>query len=327
MVDLTTAKNVYLKDLSGNVLLPYTGEDKSSRNIGELVYSNLPLSDSGLHLVDGSLINGSGSYAAFVSYIASLAENPTYSHLFITEAQWQTTVSTYGVCGKFVYDSTNNTVRLPKITGIVEGTVSLAALGDLVQQSLPNITGLSSYFSDKSSETSAVSGAFYNASNSAYARLRVSDEVSGNIQLGFDASRSSSIYQNGADVQPQTIKVFVYMVIANTTKTSVSVNLDNIATDLNGKADTSLSNVNASGVATIVDKLMPNYNAALSFSSGYTTTRRYVAYVRGIGSVNVNNREVFYSSVETGGQFIVPNNSTLTTTGTFTVLELYPLGA
>lgn len=327
MVDLTTAINVYLKDTSGNVLIPYT-TPVSSRNIGELVYSSLPLSDSELHLVDGSLINGSGSYAGFVTHIASLASNPSYASLFVSEAVWQQTVSTYGVCGKFVYNSENNTVRLPKITGIVEGTINIAALGDLVQESLPNITGLSSYFSDKSSETSSVSGAFYNASNSTYARLRVSDEVTGNIQLGFDASRSNSTYQNNAKVQPQTIKAFIYIVMATGgAKTPTQVNVDNVMTDVNGKADKSLSNIDSTGIATIVDKLMPNYAAALSFSSGYTTTRRYVAYVRGTGSVSIGGQEVFYSSAETGGQFIVPNGATITVTGTFSVLKLYPLGA
>ena len=326
-VDLTTAKSVYLKDLSGNVLLPYVGDMPSARNIGELVYSTLPLTDSGLHLLDGSLISGSGSYAAFVSYIATLASNVSYSHLFVSETNWQQSITTYGVCGKFVYDSTNNTVRLPKITGIIEGTVDLSALGALVQESLPNITGLSSYMSDKSDETSEVSGAFYNASNSAYARLRVSDTVEGNIQLGFDASRSSSVYQNNAKVQPQTIKAFVYMVIATSAKSTVQVNIDNVATDLNGKADRDLSNLSSTGITSIIDALMPDYSAGISFTSGYVTTRRYIGYAKGNGTVKVNNVEVYSSASGEGHQFTVPNGATLTTTGTFTTLALYPLGA
>ena len=326
-VDLTTAKNVILKDLSGNVLLPYTGENTSSRNIGEFVYSTLPLTDAGLHLIDGSLISGSGSYTDFVTYIASLASNPSYSHLFITEAQWQQSVTTYGVCGKFVYNSNNNTVRLPKITGIIEGTVDLSALGALVQESLPNITGLSSYMSDKTDESSAVSGAFYNANNSAYARLRIADTVSGNIQLGFDASKSNSTYQNGAKVQPQTIKAFVYIVIATSTKTNVQVNIDNIVSDVNGKADNDLSNINSTGIARIIDAMMPNYAAGISFSNGYVTTRRYIGYAKGVGTIKVNNVAVFESESTQGHQFSVPNGATLNVTGSFTSLVLYPLGA
>ena len=110
----------------------------SSRNIGEIVSSTIPLSDAGLHLLDGALISGSGSYADFVTYIAGLVS--TYPDLFETEANWQTSVTNYGVCGKFVYDSENNTVRLPKITGFIEGTTDVTALGDLIEAGLPNIT-------------------------------------------------------------------------------------------------------------------------------------------------------------------------------------------
>lgn len=44
----------------------------STRNIGEIVSSTIPLNDAGLHLLDGALLSGSGAYADFVEYIASL---------------------------------------------------------------------------------------------------------------------------------------------------------------------------------------------------------------------------------------------------------------
>ena len=91
----------------------------SGRKIGEIVTSTIPLSDAGLHLLDGALISGAGAYADFVTYIASIYNSSL--NYFCTEAQWQASVSQYGVCGKFVYDSVNNTVRLPKITGFIEG--------------------------------------------------------------------------------------------------------------------------------------------------------------------------------------------------------------
>ena len=108
------------------------------RNFGELVYSAIPLSDSGLKLLDGSLLSGSGIYANFVEYIAGLVS--TYPSLFVTEQEWQSINSTYGACGKFVYDGTNNTVRIPKITGIIEGTIDVNALGSLVEAGLPQHT-------------------------------------------------------------------------------------------------------------------------------------------------------------------------------------------
>ena len=378
----------------------------SSRNIGEIVASTVPLTDTGLHLLDGALINGSGSYSDFVDYIADIYDNaelcsgdliklptftsntqdnitisdsrnnttvlqdifngantfnqigawntywinidynePTYINYysiqadnngnieypsawtlqasndgsnwttintqtgitfvlgeykkfyvnsevtykqyrivfsngvessgngelqrvsfnvnsqakssFTTEEKWQQSVTYYGVCGKFVYNSTNNTVRLPKITGIIEGTTDVTALGDLVEAGLPNITGSAynwGWCANGDSE-----GAFtvdsYSSANS--------PDVVANPNIGyagwlFDASRSSLIYGNSSTVQPQTIKAFYYIVVATSTKTDIQVDIDEIATDLNGKADVDLTNLSDTGNIQMAKASMPS---------------------------------------------------------------------
>ena len=226
-----------------------------SRNIGEIIQSTIPLSDAGLHLLDGALISGAGSYAKFVTYIAGLVSN--YPDLFETEANWQTAVTTYGVCGKFVYDSTNNTVRLPKITGFTEGTTDVTALGDLVEAGLPNITGELKTYADlgRSEGTGAI-----RRQNDGAKYVGTSTTTSGTQYDGFDfdASRSNSIYGNSSTVQPQAIKVLYYIVIANSVKTNIEVDIDEIATDLNSKADVDLSNVNVSGTSIASGWSMPS---------------------------------------------------------------------
>lgn len=203
--------------------------DNSSRNIGEIVTSTIPLDDAGLHLLDGSLLQYA-SYKDFIDYIASIYN--ANSNYFCTESQWQSSVTSYGVCGKFVYNSTNNTVRLPKITGFVEGASGIASLGDLTQAGLPNITGITRGMSGGSGafSSSAGSGTWGGSTTTIY-------------DNSFDASRSNSIYGNSNTVQPQSVKVLYYIVIATTTRTDIQVDIDEIATDLNGKADTDLSNV------------------------------------------------------------------------------------
>lgn len=238
----------------------------TGRNIGEVFYSLLPLSDAGLHLVDGSLLPGDGVYAEFVAHVTGL--QATHPGLFVTEADWQDSVTQYGVCGKFVYDSTANTLRLPKVTGFIEGTLNATALGDLVEAGLPNITGTfntngSEYenFSDSTSVT--INGAF-----SGYWRTQYNiEQKSGTARyvsgFNFDASRSSSLYGNSNTVQPQAIKGFIYMVVSNRTKTQITADIDQIAADLQGKADTGLANtvptaafaaaLNAAGIRTVVE--------------------------------------------------------------------------
>ena len=174
---------------TGNAITDTTKWKKArigaGRNIGELVYSSLPLTDEGLHLADGTLVSNL-DYADFVTKIASLytqglhdvalyayihgtnkycyikADAPevgtivydrdnniigyidrivtttsfwvtfndetrqSYSRFsafdteiqesyncFATETTWQEEYTTYGECGKYVYDSESNTVRLP----------------------------------------------------------------------------------------------------------------------------------------------------------------------------------------------------------------------
>ena len=67
-----------------------------------IISSTVPLTDSGLHLLDGSVLDGSGIYGSFVTYIAGLVS--TYPNLFCSEATWQASITNYGTCGKFVYD-------------------------------------------------------------------------------------------------------------------------------------------------------------------------------------------------------------------------------
>lgn len=220
------------------------------RNIGEIISSTIPLTDSGLHLLDGALINGSGIYADFVTAIAGLETD--YPDLFETEANWQSAVTTYGVCGKFVYNSNDNTVRLPKITGILEGTTDVTALGDLVEAGLPNIKGT---FTAINSTTTAP----YSLSTQ---RGRVSSNSSGGIyinEVNTNLSTKNSIYGNSTTVQPQTTKCYYYIVIATTLKTEIQIDIDEVTTDLNGKLDTDGSNASSKLSSALISRFTPDY--------------------------------------------------------------------
>ena len=245
-----------------------------SRNIGQIIPSTIPLTDAGLHLLDGALINGSGIYSAFVDAIADLVTD--YPDLFETEANWQSAVTTYGVCGKFVYDSVNNTVRLPKITGIVEGTTDITALGNLVEAGLPNITG--DFWVGRSENNASgafvkitTTGSYSNASN-----------ANDGGHYSFDASRSSSIYGNSLTVQPQTIKVLYYIVIATSTKTDIEVDIDEVVTDLNGKADVDFNNVTDTANILMAHNAMPSstYVSLTLGASGTSYTAPTDGYYR-----------------------------------------------
>lgn len=226
-------------------------------HIGEIVKSLTPLNEAGLHLLDGSVINN-GSYAQFVSHMASLyASNPS---LFVTESEWQTATSAYGVCGKFVYDSAKKTVRLPKVTGIIEGTTDLSALGDLIEAGLPEHTHTFTRPKGDQNYGNGNGNTWWGA-------------TSGVKVTTSKASTSNSIYGKSTTVQPQTIKVLYYIVIAQSAKTELQVDIDNIATDLNGKADVDYTNCSylpmRNDVVHIVETYVNGSSGYRIFSDGY----------------------------------------------------------
>lgn len=259
--------SIYLGDkLISGIATPV----QPTRNIGQIIPSLLPLTDAGLHLLDGALIDGNGIYKGFVDYIKTIAL--TYSTCFVTEADWQTQVTQFGVCGKFVYNATNHTVRLPKVTGFVEGTLDANALGDLVEAGLPNITGDVTIGNkiisgDQGNKIDGASGAFTlesNSKNSSYVNSYHDGTKTYNNKFLLDASRSNPIYGNSDTVQPQSIKGYLYIVIATGTKTDVEVDIDNVATDINSKADIDLSNsvgaMSASAKSHFASMGMPSEN-------------------------------------------------------------------
>lgn len=240
----------------------------SGRNIGETVFSLIPLSDAGLHLLDGSLLQVGGIYDSFITHVASL--QTAHPGLFITEENWQSSVTSYGVCGKFVYTE-GTSLRLPKITGFVEGTLDATELGNLIEAGLPNITG--SFGDNPDRQTyNAVSGAIYTAGkNNKWATSGTeTDSLVGNRH--FSANRSNPIYGKSTTVQPQSIKGYLYMVVATATKTDIQINIDNITTDLNGKAGTDLSNLSTVGKTAVAHLAMPS-NKWIGLSIPVTMTK------------------------------------------------------
>lgn len=245
--------------LSGGTM---TGEIEFSPNqklpsglvIGQIVESVLPLTDAGLHLLDGAKLPATGMYAAFYAHCQSIqASHPS---LFVSESDWQSTFNTYGSCGKFVIDSDG--VRLPSISNIIQGTSDASQLGALVEAGLPNVTGM--FTAAGSSATLAFQSEGYVTSKTAKADW--GERTWHNVSL--DASRSSSIYGNSETVQPQTIKVLLYICVAQSVKLPILADVDQIATDLNAKLDRDLSNV----IGSHVERVNSSGSGYVRFESG-----------------------------------------------------------
>lgn len=145
---------------------------KGRRHIGEIFYSTVPITDAGVHILDGSLLLDGGIYDSFITYISSLKDS--YPNLFCTEEEWQSSVSTYGVCGKFVLTE-GTSLRLPKMVGFVEGTYDATKLGD---HKVYQITEVQTYASG--------SGVTNINSITCLAYIQVANSVPSDVELDID---------------------------------------------------------------------------------------------------------------------------------------------
>ena len=176
---------------------------------------------------------------------------------------------------------------------------------------MPNITGnlsTKTFESTGNAGLIAGSGAFQaDGSSDTFTYSSNAGYRSGNY-CTFNASRSSSIYGNSSTVQPQTIKTLVYIVIATVTKTDIQVDIDEIATDLNGKADTDLSNAvpSQSFKDASIGWGQPDYSAAVAITLSLNSSVTYQAAADGFinftltsfhggqASIFVNGNDVVY---------------------------------
>jgi hypothetical protein len=241
------------------------------RNVGELVHSIVPLVDANLHLLDGTQLQDDGIYADGIAKIKALQTN--YPNLFTTEADWQDSVTNYGICGKFVIGT--GTLRLPKLAkSFIEATIDATALGDLVEAGLPNITGTRTGL--LATNWGVGNGVFTGSQSSTGLQIGSSGSVFGtNGTAAFSAANSNAIYGNSDTVQPQSIKGFIYIVLGTFPKSSAVVNMDNIATDLNSKTTAEQAAHAAMPSTTKVDLTLPTATGQLYTmpADGYLTFR------------------------------------------------------
>jgi hypothetical protein len=245
--------SLYLgENLVSGVATPVDG----ARNIGQIIQSTIPLTDAGLHLLDGSVIQGGGSYSDFVDYIAGLVS--THPNLFTTEANWQTSVTNFGSCEKYVYDSVNNTVRLPKYTTEHGYLVKSYSNGTdwyrIYSDGWCEQGGQINHYSSNQRITVNFLKTMADTNYSIY-RDVISTYTSGTTdyywhgfysisETGFEcgvAGDANTCYKwkvcGYTNIANYKSIIYEYLVIATSTKTDIEVDIDDVVTDLNNKLD------------------------------------------------------------------------------------------
>ena len=290
-------------------------QDNTSLIPNQTIISELPLTDANLHLKDGALLSGSGAYSDYVDLIAELYNGGTASSSFCTEAEWQTSNTNYGFCNKFVYDSVNNTVRLPKVNsehGALIKSYSSGADwyriyqdGWCEQGSITNATSpagirtvtLLKEFAD-ANYTVLTTGsrdvsAFDGQGNESYLGGTLSGAPLVNntwTTSSFQTQRLGRVhwmacgYIDISDLQVSPI--YEYIVLGTVTKTSIQIEIDQVMSDLALKADKDLTNINNTGKIAIAHNAMPSdiYNTLTPANNSNYTAPADGYFIAGCGT-------------------------------------------
>lgn len=144
-----------------------------------------------------------------------------------TYTEYTTELETYGQCGKFAVDLTNEKFKVPKIKdgAVIQQALSDSELGKSYNAGLPNATGIIAVTSGSSKDVQFLvddsgdieqEGALYvSRSRTSYGIGKSSASHSQPADISLDLSRSDSIYGNSQTVQPNAIALRYFVVVAN----------------------------------------------------------------------------------------------------------------
>lgn len=175
--------------------------------------------------LNGSIMDITSNYQAFLTRLKEITT--LYPNLVCTEDEWQTTktMSKLGQCGKFVYNygtdgDTITSIRLPLVINI-NGLADMANCGVIKDESLPNITLYQTGAVGANVPTN--NGALIYTPGGVGVQGASSSYVNYNGTFDFNASRSSSTYQDNAPVQQEAIQYPYFIQVATGSETENNI--------------------------------------------------------------------------------------------------------
>ena len=240
-------------------------------NIGDIQYTCRTDVPNGGAWCDGAEYTQS----AFPDIYQMLVDGKISSTDFTT---FDSSVSTNGSCGMFALDTATTSFKVPLLKDVyIKSGQSSSMFG---AESLPNIEGEAALRAQKPS-VGEIQAPF-----SIYS-TQGSVASSGTItmyNLNFDASASSSTYQNGAKVNPDHVVYRAYVVLYASAAEASEAQAAEFMTALGGKANVGLDNVTP--VQSFKDMSIgwgiPDYSAGISITSYTSSSNQFVAPCDGV---------------------------------------------
>lgn len=221
-----------------------------------------------------------------------------------------------GIAWFYILDETNKQFKLPRTKYNFVGYRN--NVGGYVEESLPNISG--TFTNNGHAGYANTSGAFTTTGRGIGSNAGAASDGG---TYSFDASLSSSTYQDNAPVQQRATEMYLYFYVGNTIRNETEIDVGTITEQLNNKVDIDLSNISENGKQVLKNTFIafPDYSAGVSFaipSSGNTFTVEYdcLLYISDrtaqaglivLKDTDANGSEMMYMSAGTNNTYICYN--------------------
>ena len=250
----------------------------SAGNIGDVKYTSRTDAPNGGAWCDGALY----TKAQFPDVYQMLVAGKLQS---ITVSAFDSSVSSNGSCGFFGLDTANERFKVPLLKDVY---IKAGQAGEMFgAESLPNIKGLLTLAGTlpvaSATETSSATGAFYGDGKDTAQKHDASTFIAGAGKFGFNASRSSSTYKDGAKVQPDHVTYRAYVVLYSSATPASVAQAAEFTTALGGKANATLDNI-ASNIDYVVSSGKVSNGGWAIWKSGRIEQWGRVDYPSGITS-------------------------------------------
>ena len=227
----------------------------------------------------------------------------------VSEAEWQTYVTTYGHCPWFSYGDGSTTYRMPLIKDVHPEFVSaLIKAGQYIEAGLPNITAGNI---GRDNDDWPPTGAAFAGTTTSY--VGYSSGSNGSIR-NFDASLSNHIYGNSDTVQPPSINMLIGEYVFSTIA-PIGVATEEVIQESIRQLEEQIANTvrSVNGVTADVDgnvaiNFMPDYSAGVTHTASQTEAE-FTAPSNGVVTVDFAGFNDVYCYLKINGQIMFNKTS------------------
>lgn len=243
LVSGTNIKTINGESIIGSGDVEIKGGGGSGRNVGDIFYTSRTDTE-----LNGAVECNGGIYSTedFTGSqsIGNLLENGSLPYVSLED--YEIVIMENGSCRAFGWDG-RKSFRVPLLKDVYIEAGNAESNGEFISESLPNITGNVNTGTRKTDAVDEMSdGALYISEHGGNQNSYSSGGNSYNYQLvNFDASRSSSVYQDGAKVRPDSVRYRAMVQLASGATDEALITATSALQQIANKAESDLSNVSA----------------------------------------------------------------------------------